>query len=544
MKNAKLMKGISVIAALIMTASACMTAVSADFEEASELTAAVSLQSRGATAGETVEIPLVMHSDNQCTTFDVLVEYDSRLEFVESQGAKAYGYEENGKKLVSLTSYGIEAFEDDTEIASITFNVPENAEIGETYSVDFASVSTLSTSFQEIVGYTLSGAVVTVVNASNKTEKTTESSNRSNPSNNAVILKDQKASAGSIVDVPLVIYSGNQCTSYDVLVEYDSRLDFVKPEGAKAYYNFEENGKKYLSLTSFETTPYKDGETAVTIKLSVPADAENDIYDVKLERVTTLSTDYEDITNFRTENAYVTVTGGTEKKTSASLEMRNVAGMAGDIAIVELFANSNNKCTNYEAVIEYDSRLSLKDAIGTDSFTKYEEDGKAYAVISGSANGTFNDSESIASLVFRIPDNATSNDSFKVSFNKVNSFSCSYGEFEDYTTSNAVVSVFESARPDDKFKDYKIFKKYDADGNLIAWRIGPRGDANGDGTLNIRDAAAIAIHCAGLYLGKRNVDDEGEFFGDTNEDGVLNIRDAAVIARYLAKGTKSWDDVL
>ncbi len=54
------------------------------------------------------------------------------------------------------------------------------------------------------------------------------------------------------------------------------------------------------------------------------------------------------------------------------------------------------------------------------------------------------------------------------------------------------------------------------------------GDANGDGELNIRDAAFIAIACA-----------KGQYeyipeWADYNEDGQRNIRDAAAIAIYLA----------
>ncbi len=55
-----------------------------------------------------------------------------------------------------------------------------------------------------------------------------------------------------------------------------------------------------------------------------------------------------------------------------------------------------------------------------------------------------------------------------------------------------------------------------------------KGDANGDGKLNIRDAAFIAILCA-----KGQYDDIPEC-ADYNGDGKRNIRDAAAIAVYLA----------
>ncbi len=58
-----------------------------------------------------------------------------------------------------------------------------------------------------------------------------------------------------------------------------------------------------------------------------------------------------------------------------------------------------------------------------------------------------------------------------------------------------------------------------------------KGDANGDGKFNIRDAAFIAIMCA-----KGQYEDIPEC-ADYNEDGQCNIRDAAAIAIYLATRT-------
>ena len=58
------------------------------------------------------------------------------------------------------------------------------------------------------------------------------------------------------------------------------------------------------------------------------------------------------------------------------------------------------------------------------------------------------------------------------------------------------------------------------------------GDANGDNTLNVRDAAHIAKM---LAQGKA---DELPDSADFNEDGKINVRDAAAIAKFLATGKK------
>ncbi|MGN0613929.1 MAG: leucine-rich repeat protein [Porcipelethomonas sp.] len=58
------------------------------------------------------------------------------------------------------------------------------------------------------------------------------------------------------------------------------------------------------------------------------------------------------------------------------------------------------------------------------------------------------------------------------------------------------------------------------------------GDANGDGVVNVRDAAFIAQR---LAQGKA---DELPDSADFNGDGNINVRDAAAIAKYLATGEK------
>ena len=60
-----------------------------------------------------------------------------------------------------------------------------------------------------------------------------------------------------------------------------------------------------------------------------------------------------------------------------------------------------------------------------------------------------------------------------------------------------------------------------------------RGDANGDGRINVLDASHIARFIA---QGKvKQLGDEADF----NKDGKVNVADAAAIARYIASGKKA-----
>lgn len=122
-----------------------------------------------------------------------------------------------------------------------------------------------------------------------------------------ISLVGTSAQQGAIAEVPVVMNTNNQCTSYNVLVEFDSRLDFVGVEGAKMTNSYEENGRKYVALVGYEMEPYQDGETVATIKLQVPEEAEEGEYEVKFDRVESFSNEYEDFANYRSTDAVITV---------------------------------------------------------------------------------------------------------------------------------------------------------------------------------------------------------------------------------------------
>ncbi len=357
----------------------------------------------------------------------------------------------------------------------------------------------------------------------------------------SMTLSGNDAKAGDIVEFELSFETGNQCTCYDMLIEYDARFEFVGVEGAKAFCDFEENGRKFVSLVGYEVSPYQDGQTVATIKLKVPKGAENDDYEVRFSQVTTFSTDFADFENYKTNNAVINVTGGVEKKQTDGLRLKNVTGIAGDSAVVQLIPHSGNKCVAYDLLIEYDSRLLLedKDVAGANSFCIFEADGKCYVSLVGYTSGVFADGDVAAALNFHLPQDATASDTYEVKINTVTDFSSSYASFENFETENAVISIYQSSRPNDKFQEHKVFKKFAANGTLIGSAVGMRGDANNDGKADVRDAAATAMYCAT----KTGVDDMGQFFADVDDSGKMDVRDAAKIARYVATGKTSWDKI-
>lgn len=354
-------------------------------------------------------------------------------------------------------------------------------------------------------------------------------------------LQGKKAKVGDIVEIPLIFETGNQCTCYDILVEYDARFEYVGAEGVKASCDFEQDGRKFVSLVGYELEPYQDGQAAAKIKLKVPEGAENDDYIVRISQVTTFSTDYEDFEDYETKDATVTVTGGVDKKMADGLRLKNVTGIAGDSAVVQLIPHSGNKCIAFDILVEYDSRLLLedKDVAGANSFCIFESDGKSYVSLVAYTTEVFADGQEAAALNFHIPNDATADDKFEVKISKVTEFGSSVASIENYETADAVISVFESSRPNDKYQEHKVFKKFDRSGKVLASAVGMRGDSNNDGMANVRDAAAVAMYCAS----KNGIDEMGQFFADVDDSGQMDVRDAAKIARYVANGGTSWDKI-
>lgn len=353
MKKNRLMKVTSILAAAIMTASAAFTTVSADETTKASMT----LQNVEAAAGSTVEVPLTIYSANQCTLYDLVLEHDSRLKFTEAEGARAAGYEQEGKSFVSLVQFGDSPLQDGVA-ATIKFEVPEDASIGDTYTVDFSYVESFSSMYEEFEDYTLSGATVTVTkefDPSVKAEKAVTPRTLSETDENKIALEGREAIAGELVEVPLVMYTNNKCTSYDLLIEYDSRLELQSVLRAKSIIEYEENGRKFVAITGFENSPYKDGTAAATVALYVPEDAETDSYEVKLSDISCLSTDEDDIVDYTTTDAFISVTGRAQSENGTSeTKIYKRYGSRGNIVGTMIGVRGD---------VNGDGKASIKDAV-------------------------------------------------------------------------------------------------------------------------------------------------------------------------------------
>ena len=372
--------------------------------------------------------------------------------------------------------------------------------------------------------------------ANESVQKTFRKYSKADETANVIALESKAAKPGEEIEIPLTTYTNNTCSCYNVVIQYDSRLQFVSAQGAQAFCDFRQNGIKYVSVVGYSADNYKDGQAVATLRFKVPENAENDNYFVGFNDITSFSTDTADYEDYAAKDAVITVTGGTEKVIKGNcVQLKNVTGIAGDNAVVQVIPFSNNECACYDMLIEYDSALLLEDGgvRGANSFTIFEENGRSFVSIVGYTAGSYKDGMAMATLNFIIPEDAVSGEIFNVSVAQLTNFATATENLPDTTYSNAVITVADTHRTSG-ISEYKTYKVYSNDGAVIGTKVGKRGDINCDGITNVRDASTTARYCATGASSKMT--DEGMCYADVDDNGKVNIRDAAKIARYVAAG--------
>jgi hypothetical protein len=375
---------------------------------------------------------------------------------------------------------------------------------------------------------------------------------KANATENLIALSGKVAKPGQEIEIPLTTYTGNTCTCYDVVIEYDSRLEFETLESLKSasttFCAFEQDGMSYVSINAYNNAysrtdgsriPFTDGEAVATLKFKVPENAENDNYFISFNEIPSFSTDEADYDDYAAKDAMVTVTGGADKVVEGNcVQLKNVFGIAGQNAVVQVVPFSNNECSCYDMLIEYDPALLLEEGgvTGANSFTIFEEDGRCFVSLIGYTTDHYKDGTPMASLNFILPEDANPGDSFSVEVAQLSSFATTTAELPDKKFYNAAITIAAGYTPSG-LTEYKTYQILSDKGEVIGTKVGRRGDFNGDGVTNIRDAAAIAKYIASGKKGIATL--EALFFAIINDNCKnLSIRDAAAIASFAARGCK------
>lgn len=146
MKNT--FKKISILAsALFMAVTSCFTAVTAGAESIKDVDVSggyacetINLSDAVAIAGNCLMVQLSLNTGDQCTGYNLDIEFDSCLTLKEVRGAMAYCVIDNVVTIVNFTGT---YFPDDENLTTLIFEAPEDAEEGAVYDIGVKNVENL-----------------------------------------------------------------------------------------------------------------------------------------------------------------------------------------------------------------------------------------------------------------------------------------------------------------------------------------------------------------------------------------------------------------
>lgn len=246
----------------------------------------------------------------------------------------------------------------------------------------------------------------------------------------------------------------------------------------------------------------------------------------------------------------MTVFGAEAANDEKSISLHGSEVFAGETVEIPLTMKTENQCTGYDLLVEFDPSFEFISVKGAKASMNFERDGRKFVSLAGYEVAPYQDDAVAASIKLYVPPTVEEHDSYNVVFSEICGFSSDDEDFENYHTSNAVVSVVplskmnpaSKIKSNEKHSECKVFQKFDKDGRVIESKVGFRGDSNGDGKADIRDALTIAKAIAGRKVS--DMADYEQFFGDVNEDGRISIKDAAIIAKFIAHGKTTWDEII
>ncbi len=356
---------------------------------------------------------------------------------------------------------------------------------------------------------------------------------------------------GIIIAASLAILSAN--TQNVVPPEEPSRIDVVGTMQsstettasttatiASSAYGSESN-ENNTETTSITTTAETTTYTAKTYA-TVTTTASSSVKSTAASDATTEEQETTAVTTTPTETDTTTITEETVAETGIILTIDTVEVTPGELAannncvFVNISIKNNTKFSGIMCSIDFDERLELQDSdvsgILLDDGLKLldsDQSGHISFIATMNKNTTTDETDYCEedgvfwTLCLKLPEDAAAGDEYSVSFAE--------NEFMDMT----MLTCDESY----------VFPTL-IDGKITVVEV-TRGDVNGDGEVNIYDAAGVLTIYASMVAGKEEYSNIS--VADVNRDGMVNTVDAQMIlyfyAQYSAGLLDDWfDDLL
>ncbi len=217
---------------------------------------------------------------------------------------------------------------------------------------------------------------------------------------------------------------------------------------------------------------------------------------------------------------------------TASITLTDATSVAGKFVTVDLMANTGNLCAGYNIDVAFDSDLELKKVEGVVSSCQIDN-----VVSLVNFTGTyFKDDTVLSTLTFEIPEDAEEGEEFDVRIQTITNFCTDSCEFENVVINNSTIKVLESAKA---VTNYMVYVE---EGNTTSTEVALRGDANGDGKVDLYDAILVTRRMMSMEKFNKKQD----FFANVNEDGAVDLYDAIGICRYGMASDKAnaWGEII
>lgn len=165
MKNT--VKRISILASAFLMAAANLFSAQTAFgaEKTLDVTngyasETIQLSDAETIAGNRVMVQLSLNTGNQCTGYNLDIEFDSSLTLTDVEGPIAWEVSENVASIIGVAPLG---FKDGAKVATLYFETPENAQEGAEYTIGVKNVSDLTGDGCTIEEYDVKNSTVEVI---------------------------------------------------------------------------------------------------------------------------------------------------------------------------------------------------------------------------------------------------------------------------------------------------------------------------------------------------------------------------------------------
>ncbi|MGN1315965.1 MAG: leucine-rich repeat protein [Acutalibacteraceae bacterium] len=318
------------------------TTVSTSYEVYVNEPAQLRSESVEVTAGDTVDVPIILENNPGIVGFTVYVEYDDSVftpVCVNGGDISGYGgmmddnigYAADNK--VQVTWSGTENYYDDGEIFSITFDVLDEPFVrGDyTFKISYDQADTFDENTNDVVLECQSGAV-TVIN---------EQKAPAEIGGNTV-----EATAGKYVDIPVNVLNNNGLIGSNIVINYNSDVfTFVKITNGLATVSANTTSAAELTVNLNSVSTAQEG-TLFTVRFNV-----KEYYSGEEQLILTSS-----ISNVLTNDIALKITNPSADK-PAVIYSDKISGNIGDTVLIPVYINNNHGLLGFKLSFTFDSEL-------------------------------------------------------------------------------------------------------------------------------------------------------------------------------------------